>query len=165
MGDELKPAMGDQILERLDHLTDLFRRRLLDDKVKAQTISELTAQLDGLRLTPLCREFIMLLERIEANGIDDQDDLMQSVSDEILAILHHYGLERIVSTATFDPTIQRIVGTQSENGSNTMDESECEDVYARNTVVKIMKHGYTLNGVVIRPEDVIVARRAGTIQP
>lgn len=149
-----------RMLAGIDQLTDLFRRRLLDDKVKAQAINALSAAADAQRLAPLCREFVLLLDRLTAYRSDNKDvqDFVVSINDEILAILAHYGFEPIASQRTFDPTVQRIVGV-----SNTADDAHHEVADTPdNTVVAVQKTGYRLNGTVIRPEEVIVYRSART---
>lgn len=147
-----------RILAGLNQLTDLFRRRLLDDKAKAQAISALSAAADAQRLAPLCREFALLLDRIAAYRSDgaDAQDFVASIGDEILAILAHYGFEPIASPKTFDPTTQRIVGI-SEKPPEGADGAA---VALDNTVVAVQRAGYRLNGTVIRPEEVIVYRGA-----
>lgn len=82
------------IIQRLDELTDLFRRRLLQDRAQARAVEVLRAQVDDLRLAPLCRELILLLDRIDAS----EDDFARSLGEELEEILAHYGLERIPTT-------------------------------------------------------------------
>lgn len=130
------------ILKSIDELTDLFRRRLLNDKVQAQTISGLLAQLNGQQLAPLCREFILMIDRAE----NYEDDTVRSFSEETFAILSHYGLERIARSDTaFSPAIQKVV--------------EVRDIpdTPPNTIIGVVRDGYVLNGAVIRPQEVIIA--------
>ena len=126
----------------VSQLADLFRRRLLDDKIKAQTIESLTKQVGGLQLQPLCREFILMLDRLETSD----DDFVVSVRDETLEILSHYGLSTIRGEGVFDPIKQQIVGVK--------DVPDLPD----GAIVQVCKAGYTLNGVVIRPQQVVVVR-------
>lgn len=127
-------------------LTDLFRRRLMDDKVKAQTIEALTRQVSGLQLQPLCREFILMLDRLSTSD----DDFVVSIREETLEVLSHYGLTTIEGTPAFDPTRQSIIGTVKS------------DELPDGAVAKVMKPGYLLNGVVLRPQAVIVAKHAAS---
>ncbi|NEG90375.1 nucleotide exchange factor GrpE [Bifidobacterium aerophilum] len=149
-----------RILAGLNQLTDLFRRRLLDDKAKAQAIDALSAAADAQRLAPLCREFALLLDRLAAYRGDDADarDFVASIGDEILAILAHYGFEPIASPKTFDPTTQRIVGVSGKPPKDVNGAAGVPD----NTVVAVRRAGYRLGGTVIRPEEVIVYRSART---
>ncbi|KAA8819873.1 nucleotide exchange factor GrpE [Bifidobacterium rousetti] len=133
------------ILSRIEQLSDLFRRRLLDDRAKAKTIASLTAQLDGLHLAPLCREFILLIDRID----DSDDDVVRSIRDEILGILSHYGLEPLSASGPFAPATQRAVGVEQVSDTTVPDRS----------VIRTIRTGYTLNGLLLRPTDVVIAER------
>lgn len=146
-------AMGkSDIYSELNQLKDLFKRRLLDDKVKAQVISELSAKLDDQRLVPLCREFILLLDRLEANMNHhnepdfDSSGFIRSVHEEILVILGHYGLEPIQTSLLYDCSKQKIV--------SMVDDLQTPDM----TVVRSVRTGYTHNGTVLRPEEVVVSK-------
>lgn len=158
--DGVSPDDVARMLAGIDQLTDLFRRRLLDDKVKAQAVNALSAAADAQRLAPLCREFALLLDRLAAYRSEDKDaqDFVASIDDEILAILAHYGFEPIASQRTFDPAVQRIVGVSSTAEDARHEAAATPD----NTVVAVQKTGYRLNGTVIRPEEVIVYRSART---
>nr|WP_226371955.1 nucleotide exchange factor GrpE [Thermophilibacter gallinarum] len=129
------------IAQRLDELTDLFRRRLLQDRAQARAVEALRAQVDDLRLAPLCRELILLLDRIDAS----EDDFARSLGEELEEILAHYGLERIPTTPSFDPAIQRVVSTRPKTGAK------------EGAVLEVVREGYALNGSVLRPQHVIVA--------
>lgn len=129
------------IAQRLDELTDLFRRRLMQDRAQARAVEVLRAQVDDLRLAPLCRELILLLDRIDASD----DDFACSLGEELEEILAHYGLERIPAVPSFDPAIQRVVSTRPEAGAK------------EGAVLEVVREGYALNGSVLRPQHVIVA--------
>lgn len=129
------------VVQRLDELTDLFRRRLLQDRVQAQAVEALRAQADDLRLAPLCRELILLLDRIDAS----EDDFARSLGEELEEILAHYGLERIPAAPSLDPAIQRVVSTRPDAGAK------------EGAVLEVVREGYALNGVVLRPQHVVVA--------
>lgn len=125
-------------------LTDLFRRRLLDDRAKSKLIADLMAQLNAQRLMPLCREFILLLDRMES--VDD--DFVASVCEEIFEILSHYGLELVDGPRMFDPSKQRIIAMQDD-----ADAAEGE-------VLRVARSGFALGGVVLRPQDVVICSHA-----
>ena len=129
------------VVQRLDELTDLFRRRLMQDRVQAQAVEALRAQVDDLRLAPLCRELILLLDRIDAS----EDDFARSLGEELEEILAHYGLERIPAAPSLDPAIQRVVSTRPDAGAK------------EGAVLEVVREGYALNGVVLRPQHVVVA--------
>ena len=131
-----------QIEGQVNQLTDLFRRRLLNDKVQAQAVAALNEQLSKQRLAPMCREFILLLDRIEGSD----DDLVRSVYEEIFEILSHYGLERVPLSRKFNPAVQRIVSVNADDDA------------AGNSVVEVRRQGYLLGGALLRPQDVVVAR-------
>lgn len=131
-------------------LRDLFQRRLLDDKVKAKAIDELSSSLDGHFMRPLLRELILLLDRINTfadEHLNEQSsDFALSIYEELLLILQHYGLEQIKTAPVFDFRIQRVVGMRESEG--------CEDGH----IVEVVRKGYEYLGSVLRPEEVIIAR-------
>jgi molecular chaperone GrpE len=138
------------VYDEIVQLKDLFLRRLIDDKTKAQIVNDLTAKLDSLHLKPLCMDIALLLDRIYAHGGDD--DFVSSIAEELLMAFQKYGLEAIQSCAMFNPDTQKAIGI-SENSN--LEEG---------TVVAILRKGYRLNGVILRPEEVIIARETSIQQ-
>ena len=150
------PTIAD-VQGEVSMLKDLFQRRLLDDKGKAQTIAELTRKLDGRFMLPLFRELILLLDRIEAftpmphdvasdeAAPDEAVDFVRSMYEELLGVLGHYGLTRIDSAPVFDARTQRIVGVSASPDQNA------------GAVLRVVRAGYSFEGSVLRPEEVIVA--------
>jgi molecular chaperone GrpE len=145
-------ASSADIYNEIVQLKDLFQRRLLDDKVKSQIISELTRNLDDQRLVPLYKEIILLLDRIEANrgiSIDvdsDSSDFICSIHEELLVILSHYGLEQIETSPVYDYTSQKIISAVTDASMPDM------------MVIRSVRRGYMLNGSVLRPEEVVVTK-------
>lgn len=139
-------ADNDIVLVRQDlaQLTDLFKRRLLNDKVQSQALSLLREELDNRRgeLGALCREVILLLDR--AQKFPD-DESVQSFADELLEILSHYGMEKVDRSGTFDPKTMKVIST------------EPRDEIPKGEVIRITREGYLLNGTVLRPQEVVVS--------
>jgi molecular chaperone GrpE len=169
------PALLAGIATDVSQLRDLFQRRLLDDKVKAQLINDLTCRLDGMSIKPLCREVILLLDRIEAylgeeetrldepvhnlannhasnpahNFVDNRSDFIQSIYEELLQIFAHYGLTQIETRPVYDCATQKIVQT-------TIDPYTLDMM-----VVAVQRYGYQLNDALLRSEEVVVVKNPG----
>jgi molecular chaperone GrpE len=138
---------SEQIIEEMRQLKDLFQRRLLDDKIKQRIIDGLVQQVDGLRLEPLFRDIILLLDRIESS---EPDDFALSVMEELLDISARYGLTQIPFQTEFDPTQHKAVTVASLTDSPEV------------VPMAYVRQGYRLNGIVIRPAELAVACRGDT---
>jgi len=144
-----------EIYNEVVQLKDLFQRRLLDDKVKLQVINELTTKLDDLRLMPLCREIVLLLDRLEKNSDCSENtslnmvDFITSIYEELLAIFGHYGLEQVETSLVYNYASQRII--------STVQDDETPDMM----VAKSLRRGYKLNGTLLRPEEVVIVMNQG----
>lgn len=151
MDTNIQKITNEQIYDEIEQLKDLFLRRLMDDKVKSQVIAELIAKTDALRLEPLFKDFILLIDRVEAANVDD---FALSIVDELLVIGERYGLEQIATAEVFSPSTQRAVESVEDRNRKNGD------------VLSVVRKGYTLNGVVIRPENVVIVmnRKEGSGQ-
>lgn len=130
--------------EEVAQLKDLFMRRLLDDKAKNRLIDELTERLDGLHLRPILAEIILLLDRIHEHA---GDTFSRSIADELMGIFDKYDFAEIATSPFFNPEYQKAVAVE--------EVSEVED----GTVLEIRRKGYMLNGLVVRPEEVVLAKQ------
>lgn len=144
------------IAQRLDELTDLFRRRLVADREKQRAFDALYGQLeqaralaDGQHLVPLLRRLINVIDRLDA----DQGELAQSVAEELVDILAQYEVERLASPTgpeaeAFDPRTQEV--------ATVLDTADSEQ---DGTVAQVRRAGWRLGGArVLRPTLVDVHR-------
>lgn len=137
---------------KIDDLTDLFRRRLLEDKAKQRAFDELYEQLQFARsgltdqfMTPLVKEVLMVCDRIEAAA--DGSSVLWSVLDELLEVFRRRGLEEIDCDGLFDPKVHESIGVET-----------VRDPANDNRVVTVRRSGYRLGDRVVRPARVVVAR-------
>jgi molecular chaperone GrpE (heat shock protein) len=141
---------ADPVLDRLDMLADLFRRRLQDDRVKAKAIDELASQLRAAEeghfrqvLQPLVRRLALVLDRLDAYDGTDRD-FVASVRDEILDVLLDHGVRSLRVDSDFDPKTQEAVGTEATGADP-------------GTVIRVVRRGLGHDDWVFRPAQVIVA--------
>ena len=142
--------LQEKIYEEVASLKDLFLRRMLDDKVKTAAIQKLQEsndslqrQLDHRAIVSMVKEIILVCDRIDASGTDD--DFTLSVEDELLAILEAREFYRIERTKTFDPSIHNAVKTEET------------DEYPEKSIIRYIRDGYCFRDHVLRPADVVVA--------
>ena len=72
-----------ELRSELTALRDLFSRRLMNDKQKAELIQTLTAGANFACIEPFLYDLILLLDRIDGSD----DELVQSVQEELMEIL------------------------------------------------------------------------------
>lgn len=137
---------------KLDELTDLFRRRLLEDKSKQRAFDELYEQLQFARsgltdqfMTPLVKEVLLVCDRIETSA--EGSPVLWSVLDELLEVFRRRGLEEISCDGLFDPKVHEGVAVET-----VLDPSK------DNRVVAVRRAGYRLGDRVVRPARVVVSR-------
>jgi molecular chaperone GrpE (heat shock protein) len=149
--DECPDASAQQVARRLDELTDLFRRRLLDDREKQRAFDALYRELaqaralaEGQHLVPLIRRLINVIDRLST----DPGELATSVAEELADILAMYEVEEIKpGSGAFDPRTQEV--------ATVVDAVEAgED----GTVASVRRSGWRLGTRVLRPTLVDVRR-------
>ncbi|MGD0556273.1 MAG: nucleotide exchange factor GrpE [Streptosporangiaceae bacterium] len=149
--DECPDASAQQVAQRLDELTDLFRRRLLDDREKQRAFDALYRELaqaralaEGQHLVPLIRRLINVIDRLST----DPGELATSVAEELADILAMYEVEEIKpGSGAFDPRTQEV--------ATVVDAVEAgED----GTVASVRRSGWRLGTRVLRPTLVDVRR-------
>ncbi|OLE21209.1 MAG: nucleotide exchange factor GrpE [Actinobacteria bacterium 13_1_20CM_3_71_11] len=134
-------------------LRDLFVRRLAEDRAKQQLYDRLYGELDFARadlvrqfIAPLCRELVLVLDRLTATG--SAPDADRGVVDELSEILARRGVRPFGSVGSpFDP--------------------QCHEAAAREPVaaperdghvVREIRQGYLIDGTLLRPALVVVGR-------
>ncbi len=146
---EVKKA---EAAEYLDHLKRLkaefenYKKRLLREQTQ---FLELAAQDLISKLLPIVDNFELAL--IAAENSKDFDKLVKGIEmvyGELKDMLHHEGLKVIEAIGKeFDPQVHEAVMKVHS------------DEYADNTVVDVLRQGYTFKGRVIRPAMVKVAKK------
>jgi molecular chaperone GrpE len=139
------------ISSQLAELQDLFRRRLLDDREKRQTISVLQTRVDELEKAtsveaarPLVNAVALVLDRITGQQAPDAA-FLHSISDELIALLEAIGVKRIDVTEQFDARRHEVVQVQGGSGGGLK-------------VVGVVRHGYEKAGMTLRAAQVAVER-------
>ncbi|GHT81515.1 hypothetical protein FACS1894125_2400 [Actinomycetota bacterium] len=135
-----------EVFAELQGLKDLFQRRLIDDKVKTKIIEDLQQTTSDSQNLPLFRELIQLLDRIEAQYMGTENPFIQSITEELLMILSHFGVEVLQVGSKFDPNTQKVVEVVKDGN------------YENHTVLRIARSGYSINGRILRATEVIVSR-------
>lgn len=140
-----RPA--DPVSEQLAQLSDLFRRRLLEDRNQRQLIAEqqeriarLESDLTGERLIPLLRGLRLVVGRARAHG---EDSFGESIAEEILEALVAFGIEPIDQAGTFDPARHEVV--------------EVEGTPTTPVVSRIVSVGFAKQGHTLVPAQVAIA--------
>lgn len=141
-----------QLTQEVAGLRDLFVRRLADDKNTKQIIQSVNASIarrDAIEqfrvFSPMIKELLLAVDRLKAN--EPTVELNQSIADEVITVLSRYGLEPIDTSGPFDPKVHKIVGLEPATAGVQPD-----------AIVKVVRSGYLMSGVVLRPAEVVVAR-------
>lgn len=146
------PEQQDELTRLADgvaDLTDLFRRRLLNDRTAAERDSTVTGLLEGRFLDAFLHRLRMVLDRLEteARYAEEADrTFARSVAEELEDALTELHVETIAATGPFDSTLHVAVGRESAQPGITGP-----------TVVDVRAVGFRHRGRVIIPADVIVA--------
>lgn len=112
---------GSEIAVQLGQLSDLFRRRLLEDRTMRQAfeqqqtrIGQLEREVSGEWLRPMLKSLGMAIDRARVHA--DAAGFGASIADELMAAVADYGIEAISSVEEFDPLVHEVVGTDPESG-------------------------------------------------
>lgn len=149
-------AQLDALTDQLAALTDLFRRRLLDDRTKQARIEDLQARLESAErklaaesLRPLVTRISLVIERLMS--MPPSTELSTSIVDELEDILLAFGVRSIGLGHEIDSRRHEIV---SVHGEGTVLRPE-----------ELVRSGYEKDGVVLVPARVKAARVAGGGDP
>lgn len=155
MTDNSQAATVEEVVREVAQLRDLFHRRLLNDRAKAQALDLLNEQAEFLRtgftrraVAPLFSDLLALHDRVAP--LDDA--IAHSVAAELEGIFVRYGVREVTNgapgeTVMFDATVHNCVQSQPTHDAPA------------NSVLSIVRPGYELGGILIRPTDVVVATR------
>jgi molecular chaperone GrpE (heat shock protein) len=144
-----EPRLTD-LLTKIDELSDLFRRRLLDDRDKKVLLQQLSERAEWAErhreaalLRPLASQLALVIDRIDASA--PQSPIISSFAEEIIDILGHYGITEVPDSGSVQPLMHEIVaveGTRSEGGTLVIERR--------------VRRGFLLDSVVIRAAQVVV---------
>jgi molecular chaperone GrpE (heat shock protein) len=148
-GDQVQDQ--DPLGKKLDYLTDLFRRRLVQDTESAKTFDalyqELTAArsaIEGMLVMPLARRMFLLIDRLDQEG----SEFGRTVADELAEMLYFQGFTPVVvDSAEFDPVTQEAAAIPMAAGNR------------EGQVINHVRRGWRYDGRLIRPALVEVASR------
>lgn len=135
---------------RLDELTDLFRRRLLDDKDKRRLIDDEHERVRAAEVGPF-RQFLhpvvtglaLVVDRLDAyEGTDPS--FAASIRDELLDVLARHGVLPVPDAGAVDPLRHEVVA---------MDGVQA----AQMAVSRVVRRGFQHAGWVFRPARVVAA--------
>ncbi|WP_130799712.1 nucleotide exchange factor GrpE [Streptomyces otsuchiensis] len=148
-----------ELLDRLDVLTGLFERRILDDREKRRQVEELRDGPFRQHLHPLVHRLALLIDRLdqEADGAQPDEDapvaperaLARSVRDELLEALAAHGVREIAGEGPFDPVCQE--------AAEVVRDSSAEP----GTVDRVVRRGFAHGDWVFRPARVAVVAARG----
>ena len=110
----------------------------MNDKQKAELIQTLTAGANFACIEPFLYDLILLLDRIDGSD----DELVQSVQEELMEILERRGVEKI----EFDPRLCKAVRVVESEDAGAM------------RIGGVLRSGYTFAGRVVRPAEVVVIK-------
>lgn len=107
-----------RIEQRLDELTDLFRRRLMDDRDKRRLIEAAAERAKEAEQGPF-RQYLhslvvgiaMVVDRLDAYQGDDQQ-LVASIREELLDSLARQGVVPVAADGPIDPRVHDVVAVE-----------------------------------------------------
>ncbi len=143
-------AALNELKQQIAGLQDLFVRRLYDDKQKTALISSLEEKASFAYVEPFVSDIILVLDRLD-KAAPESLEFASSIAEELYEILNRRGVERIKVTQKFDPALNKAVRVENDD---TVDVPR---------VTKIIRHGYTFGGKVVRPAEVVVARKKRSV--
>lgn len=154
MGSDEAEQSLTRVLDEIAALRDLFQRRLLDDKVKGRLVDELHIQLDVTRrgldarlLGPLLKQLLLIVDRIRVLDVEGTHPEMASVGAELLDVMQQHGLRSVDDRAQFDPRIHEAV------------HREVADDLPEGAIIDVLRPGYLLGDLLLRPAQVSVVSR------
>lgn len=143
-----------ELLEILEALQDLFKRRLLQDRQKQEMFDKLYVELEAARKAvdevqslPMIRDLLLVVDRFDRYEGADLE-FVDHAAQELLELLHRQGVDplHVEVGAAFDPSYHEIVETR------IVDDAEWH-----NLVIDIVRKGYRAGDRVLRPTHVVIA--------
>ena len=152
MSEEVLHEKVSYIVDKVEDIESLIKRRLLEDKAKNSLIEELKQYLiyrqdldKGEKFAPFMKQILQVIDRIESS--EEKSDLLTSIAEELLQILSLNGLQVIDNSGMIDPSMHEVVNTVAVT-----------DEQSENNIVEVLQKGYLLNNRVLRPSKVTIAK-------
>ncbi|MFI6908954.1 nucleotide exchange factor GrpE [Nonomuraea sp. NPDC050394] len=142
--------MSEELSEKLDVLTDLFKRRLSDDLDKRKLLEEQARRIQqaegalfrDLQL-PLVLGVATVIDRIDRR--EGEKEFALEIRDELLELLAANGINEVPTDTGFDRANHEAAAARPEEGSEP------------GTILEVWNRGYARHGWVFRPARVVVA--------
>lgn len=155
-----KKEEQNQLEQRVTDLESQLKRAVADyqnlEKRVAQGRSELTKWGTGELLVRLLPSIDHLEQALAgANEEDRKSGWFRGVElavKELNQVLQSEGLGQIAADGQFDPNLHEAVDTQEPS------DAQAKEGKGDNSILKVVRKGYTLNGKVLRPAGVVVGR-------
>lgn len=143
--------------QRVVELENQLKRAVADYHNLEKRVTEGRSELTKWGTGELLIKLLPTLDHLEqalsgANEAEKQSGWFKGVElavKELNQVLQSEGLEQIVADGQFDPNLHEAVDT-----------SEGED----NKILKMVRKGYTLNGKVLRPAQVVVGKSESRVE-
>ncbi|TSC87577.1 MAG: molecular chaperone GrpE [Microgenomates group bacterium Gr01-1014_7] len=149
--EELEKKVSDLEKKVIDYDNQL-KRAVADYQNLEKRISEGRSELTNFVGGELIKRMLPVLDHLEQalTGVSEQERQsgwakgVELAVKEFTQVLQSEGLEEIVVSGEFNPALQEAVDTR-----------EGDD----NIILEVVRKGYTLNGRVLRPTQVVVGRK------
>jgi len=147
-----KQGKIEELENKVNELEAQLKRAVADYRNLEQRINQGRSELTSFVGAELVRRLLPVLDHLgqALTGISEEEKNSGWVKGVELAvkefkqILQQEGLDEIAADGQFDPSLHEAVDT-----------AEGDD----NKILKVVRKGYTLNGKVIRPAQVVVGRK------
>ncbi len=144
----------EQLEQKVSELDNQLKRAVADYQNLEKRISEGRSELTSFVAGELVQKLLQVLDHLEqaTNGASEADKQsgwfrgVEMAVKQFRDILRLEGLEEIQTVGEFNPTLHEAVDTR-----------EGDD----NMIIEATRRGYTLNGKVLRPAQVVVGRKSG----
>jgi molecular chaperone GrpE len=154
-----RPATLEDVRDEVAGLTDLFRRRLMDDKARNSLTEALKEQAraaqDLLRhraFEDLFRESLLPIDRLRSES--PTPELVESAIEELLEVFARRTLIPVDDSGGFDPRVHEVVESIPATSRTPA-----------GSIVAVHRTGYTLDGRLLRPTQVTVAVAEPALEP
>jgi molecular chaperone GrpE (heat shock protein) len=144
--------------KQLDDLSDLFRRRLLDDRAARDArqflekrIAQLESALSADDLRPTVRAIAQVVDRLEDNRAE-HEVFAESIIEELIDVMDTLGVSEIDTQADYDPRRHTVASVRGGEGSALK-------------IVEVVRRGWEGHGVVLRQAFVVVEKASPLVSP
>ncbi len=143
----------DQLEQKVADLENQLKRAVADYQNLERRITEGRSELSSWASAELIKNLLPVLDHLEQAlaGISEEERQsgwakgVELAVKELNQVLSSEGLDEIPADGVFDPALHEAVDTR-----------EGDD----NMILEVVRKGYTLNGKVLRPAQVIVGRKS-----